>query len=816
TVVDGSGILYFSEIAENRVRSIELSSGIIRTVAGTGAPGNSGDGGAGTSALLNGPTALALTPGGDLLIADINNRRIRRLSLTSGLITSFAGTGESGVAGDGGPALEATFQSIVDLAVSTGGDVYVADGAAGRIRKIDGTSNVVTTFAGGGAGADGGPAATAALSTLRGVAVDSTGNVFLTEAGNGARRVRRVGAQSGLISTVAGTGQVGSTGDGGPATQATFVSPGAISLDPAGRLVVADPSTMSLRRIDLTSGTIATLAGGDGTIPSGLANLERPTGLAFDGNGDLIFTELAGQRVRRYDRRTQLLTTLAGMGYEGYGGPGSLSAIANPGALAIDVDSNVYVVSEVWNQLRRIDASTGAAGIVAGNGTAASTGDGGPAISAGFAGVVGLALDVDGSLYVSESAANGGNRIRRIGDPVVASNRAPVTDAGPDLTVTTGTRVYLDGRRTSDPDGESFQAVWSQLAGPSVTITNATTLLARLDPSVPGEYEFALAASDGREGSRTDRVRVSVLAGEPLRLAYSRVESGKSRIWVMKPDGAGAQPVTDGSSSDTHPRWSPDRRKLAFVSDRSGQQRVWVMDAGGANPLQLEDDPDGSRSGLAWHPDGRRVLYSSATPGTGVRIVPADGSRSSTAFASVQGKSAGGLAFYPDGGKLLLALGAELYRVNADGSGLTVFIDRPGEIDLEPSVRPDGLKVMFRSGVSGQQELFQADALTGVVDRQLTANSGVIDEGARYSPDGSRVYFASPEGSDAELWSARPDFTDRVQLTVNALDEAVPDAGFPLGPNFAPSAAAGASTTGLQGHPVRLDGSGSWDPNGER
>ena len=215
--VDASGNLYIADTGNNRIRKVS-ATGIITTVAGNGSAGYSGDGGPATSAQLDGPEGVAVDGSGNLYIADTCNNRIRKVSAT-GIITTVAGNGSAGYSGDGGPATSAQLSLPAGVAVDGSGNLYIADSGNNRIRKVSATG-IITTVAGNGSpgySGDGGPATSAQLNQPAGVAVDASGNLYIADSSN--NRIRKVSA-TGIITTVAGNGFDGYSGDGGPATSA--------------------------------------------------------------------------------------------------------------------------------------------------------------------------------------------------------------------------------------------------------------------------------------------------------------------------------------------------------------------------------------------------------------------------------------------------------------------------------------------------------------------------------------------------------------------------------------------------------------------
>ncbi len=298
--VDASGNLYISDMANQRIRKVD-ASGNISTVAGTGKPGFSGDGGAASQARINNPSGVAVDGAGDVLFADTGNSRIRMIS-PAGIITTIAGTGRPGYAGDGGAAALASINHAEGVAVDAKGNIYISDTGNNRIRMIS-PAGIITTIAGTGRpgyAGDGGSATSASLNRPAGVAVDSSGRIYIADCYN--QRVRVIGA-SGTITTPAGTGRAGYSGDGGPAASAKLSFPSGVAVDSSGRIYIADCYNQRVRVIG-ASGTITTLAGtgkagfsGDGS-PAGDAMLSRPFGVAVNASGDVFIADSRNNRIR--------------------------------------------------------------------------------------------------------------------------------------------------------------------------------------------------------------------------------------------------------------------------------------------------------------------------------------------------------------------------------------------------------------------------------------------------------------------------------------------------------------------------------------
>jgi len=466
-VLDKNGNLYFVDSCNSVVRRVD-PSGIITTIAGNGQGGDGGDGGPATSASLNDPVALAVDAAGNLYIADWLDPRVR-LVKPDGTISTLAGTGAGGYTGDGGLAISATLGRPSGLAVDSAGNVYVADTYNNAIRKIS-TSGIITTVAGGtwGYSGDSGPATKAAMNTVLGVAVDSSGVIYISDSAN--ERIRRVD-QSGTITTFAGNGTAGFSGDGGPASQAMLSTPQALAIDSSGALLVVDGDNSRIRRV--AGGSIATVAGSTVTLGDGgsapLAVVPGPNGLATDGAGDLYIAVPSQNRIRKV-APTGVITTVAGTGVTGYtgdGGPAILATLNGPQDVATDSAGNLYIAE--GNEIRRVDASTGKISTFAGtggccyqgNGTA---GDGGPATAAILYYPTSIAVDAGGNVYFTNQVQlpNGvqqGARVRRVTpDGIINTYAGGGYGFGGDNGPATAALLGRDLRIATGPDGALYIA----------------------------------------------------------------------------------------------------------------------------------------------------------------------------------------------------------------------------------------------------------------------------------------------------------------------------------------------------------------------
>jgi len=298
--VDGSGNFYIADRDNNRIRKVN-AAGIITTIAGTGDPGYTGDNSAATAAKINYPMGVAVDNSGNVFFTDRNNNCIRKIN-SVGIINTIAGTGAMGNSGDGGPATLAQMNAPVGICLDRSGNVYVCDAYNSRIRIVD-TYGIITTIAGSstsGFSGDGGMATNAQINEPYCVTIDKIGNLYFTDNWN--RRIRKINT-SGTISTIAGTGTLGFSGDGSPATSAEFNFPAGIAVDNLGNVYVCDAGNERIREIN-TSGIISTIAGngivgfeGDGSLAVS-SELYGSTGVTLDSNGYIYIADLGNNRIR--------------------------------------------------------------------------------------------------------------------------------------------------------------------------------------------------------------------------------------------------------------------------------------------------------------------------------------------------------------------------------------------------------------------------------------------------------------------------------------------------------------------------------------
>jgi PIN domain nuclease of toxin-antitoxin system len=345
--VDTARNLFIGDYGNDRVRKV-TSSGIISTVAGNEIRGFSGDGGPATSARLSYPYSVAVDTAGNLFIADTYNHCVRKVT-PGGVISTVAGNGTYGFSGDGGPATAAQLRIPQGVAVDTAGNLFIADTGNNRVRKVT-PGGVISTVAGNGThgfSGDGGPATSAQLNYPSGVAVDTARNLFIADRNN--NRIRKV-APGGVISTVAGNGTYGFSGDGGPAMAAQLRIPQGVAVDTTRNLFIADYGNNRVRKVT-SNGVISTVAGNgirgfSGDVgPAASARLNGPSGVAVDTARNVFIADTGNNRVRKVTS-SWVISTVAGNGIRGFsgdGGPATSARLSYPYGVAVDTAGNVFI-----------------------------------------------------------------------------------------------------------------------------------------------------------------------------------------------------------------------------------------------------------------------------------------------------------------------------------------------------------------------------------------------------------------------------------------------------------------------------------------
>lgn len=440
---DAFGNLFIADSVDNRVRCVigtvggcgdsqhMYPVGTILTVAGNGNPcvlQNCGDGSVATQANVFHPTGVFVDPSGNLYVVGDYENRIRRVDALTQIISTVAGNGDFDFGGDGGAATSASLSNPNGIFLDGAGNLLIADGGNKRIRQV--TAGIINTIAGGGLGGDNGPAAAATLSDPLALALDSHGNQFIVDVGNS--RIRRVDSTSRKITTVAGNGDAGYKGYGGPATLANLNVPEGVAVDAGGDLFITDPGDNVVQRVDGLTQTMTIFAGtlfagcptstdlcGDGGLATN-ATFSGPAGVAVDSAGNVFIGDSGDSRIRcvigtvggcgdtQHLYSIGTILTVAGDGIPcssspncGDGGPATNANLSFPFGVAVDGAGNLFIADANDNLIRRVDAVSQIITTVAFNGLATFGGDGGPALNASMNGPEEVVVDLGGNLFIS-------------------------------------------------------------------------------------------------------------------------------------------------------------------------------------------------------------------------------------------------------------------------------------------------------------------------------------------------------------------------------------------------------------------------------
>ena len=630
--IDGDGNLFIAERAANRVRRVDTRGNVTR-VAGTGVPGSDGDGGPALSATLNQPVDVDVDGQGNLLIAELAGNRIRRVS-TAGVIDTIAGTGLPGGGGDGGPATAAELHGPQSVVVDASGAIFIADWNNRRIRRIhpDGTMQTVAGLVGGRV-ESGGPALESRLTLPLAITPTLDGRLLIVE--QSARRIRALvpapqpGAEAASPSTsdtqpadaapapvafvlpapalqsgaplagdlvaevFAGTGESGNAADGEFRLSAALASPRGIAIDGIGRLLIADTGNHRIRRLD-PDGVVRVIAGtgesgsaGDG-LAAAAAQLNRPSALAVDSNGSIYVADSGNFRIRKIDP-DGIITTFAGgsqPGVGGDGGPARDAQFTEPVDLALGSDGSLFVVDGPVHRVRVIRPD-GLIHAFAGSGVDGYGGDGGPATEAALGFPQRVALNADGSVFVSQIHAG---IVRRIGaDGVIetfaGSGRSEAPAEGP------AREIGLDA-----PIGVATDAV-----GAVYVVASGSGQIVRIDP---GGHAQIIAGNPLGQGQPGDLARdiplftsVDIALG-PDGTGY--LLEARGLIWRLSSEGRGAE--QDSSKQEATPTATPTPA-LDEGANESAEANSVVL------ALRLGPGQEPIQPTLTFHP-GERVNVS--------------------------------------------------------------------------------------------------------------------------------------------------------------------------------------------------------------
>ena len=415
--VDKDEDIYIADEDNHRIRKVDSTTGIITTIAGNGVPAYGGDGGPAVDASMQNPKSVWMDVNGNLLIADNENNRIRKVTVTTGDISTAAGNGIAGYWGDHGPAIDARLKKphgVCGYESPAPVYLYFSDPSNYQIRRVDLEDNFLTKAAGtiwAGYNGDNILATWANLNYPFGVHVDASGNVLIADTYN--HRIRKVNAKTGIITTVAGNGSKGFSGDGGPATSARIKYPFSLYVDARGNIFIADTYNYRIRKVDGATGIITTVVGdghkrfkGDGG-PATDASVDMVYDVAVDNVGNLFVVDTGNQIVRKVDATTGIIDTVAGQanisGYSGDGGPATNARLNGPTGVAVDSAGNIYICDSTNNVVRKVDATTQIINTIAGNGTPHFSGDGGLATEAQLNYPEGIWVDSLGNIFIVDT-----------------------------------------------------------------------------------------------------------------------------------------------------------------------------------------------------------------------------------------------------------------------------------------------------------------------------------------------------------------------------------------------------------------------------
>jgi uncharacterized protein (TIGR03437 family) len=718
--VDAAGNIYFTSL--NCVFKVD-GSGTLTRIAGNSRPGYSGDGGAATQAQLHAPAGLATDASGDIFIADTANNVVREVT-PDGKIQTVAGNGTQGYSGDFGPATQAQLHSPSGVAVDSSGNLYIADSGNNAIREVT-TDGNISPFAGNGLASYYGDTSTstptpppqAGLDDPQDVAVGPNGAIYIADTGNSFIRA----VANGAINFVAGSGSVGFAGDGGSATATTtntgpgvaLYGPRAIAFDSAGNYYLADSGNGRIRKVN-TKGIITTVAGngtfafaGDGSAATA-ANLNQPSGVALDSQGNIYIADTLNARIRKVSS-SGTITTVAGNGLLSYSGDGGAAtgaqlngplgiaadnsgnlfiadsqngvvriikngAIASvggstlliPRSVATDAAGNAYVADVQDNRVRKI-GTDGTVTTYAGNGTNGFAGDGGPAANAQLSSPAAVAVDGAGNLYIADL---GNLRIRKVSTngniSTVAGNGSQgySGDGGPAINASLNTPLGV----AAGPSGNLYVVDSASHVIREVTLDgNINTIAGTGEPGFTG---------DGGPAASAQLASPTGIAADPFGNIF--FVDGTTRVREINTAGIIATVAGNGSSG-----YSGDGG-MANLAQFNSPSAVW---AGAAGSLYVADT-------------GNNAIRLLQPVGSGVKVNAVVNAASNQNGAVAPGEI---VALYGSG---LGPSQLQLYQLDASGriprslAGTTVlFGNQPAPVIY---ASPAQTSVVVPFGVAGQ------------------------------------------------------------------------------------------------------------------
>jgi sugar lactone lactonase YvrE len=503
-----------------------------------------------------------------------------RVDHAAQIITVVAGNGTLGFGGDGGPASSASLSTYVYPLVDASGNIFIVDQRSDRIRRIDATSQIITTVAGGGTGGDGGPASSAVLSSGQGVGVDRSGNILIPDEGN--YRLRRVDASTGIITTVAGNGiaNLNLIGDNSPASAGFF--PSGVALDAAGDLFIENAGGYAIREVNAVTGNITTIAGngtpgysGDGCPATNASlNLTQTPGVTLDSSGNLFIADTYNCAIRRVDANTQTITTFAGngaCGYGGDGGPAAGASLTNPYAVAFDSMGNLFIAG--GNRLRRVDSVTGIISTVAGNGSQGLGGDGGPAVNALLDIDIGLAVDSSGNIYIFEQ---GNRRVRRISAfpfASLSSSSVAFTPSGSGSIPPQVITLYNTGTVPLDISSIVASYGYNQTNTCGSTLAPGASCTITITPTTNGPQTGTVTITDNSNGLAGSVTSVHVQTGATINTVAG---GGPNNFPALNVGLSGPTSVAFDATGNNYYVAAPGQHRVFKVNNTSGTLTVFA------------------------------------------------------------------------------------------------------------------------------------------------------------------------------------------------------------------------------------------------
>ena len=763
---DQSGSLYFAEEGTCSIRRI-TPDGIIHRVMGGGHQcGFTGDGGPAANARIQYPLGIAFDGKGNLYIADTDNKRIRKID-TSGNISTVAGTGAGGNNGDGGPAVSASLAFPADVAIDAAGNLFIADSGISAIRKVT-PSGTITTLAGNSAiwpptySGDGEQATAASLDHPFGLAFDPAGNLHFSDQNN--RRVRRI-TSSGIISTVAGNGVANFSGDDGPAVQAAMDFPTDVEVDSLGNLYIADAMNHRVRKVT-PAGTITTIAGtgvagfsGDGGAAVS-AQLHTPVSVAIDSSGNVYIADAYNRRIRRVTPAGSI-STYAGNGSGNNfqdGVQATSTSIGIPGGIAIDDAGTLYIAGD--NRILKVTAA-GIVSTIAGNGISGYSGDGGPAKSATLAIPNHIAADKAGNLFVTDMSNGAVRKITPDGTISTIAGGVPgaVYTNLEGASAASG-QTFLDNPDGIAVDGQGnvyFEAGWHLYR---VNASGTITLLAGAgmngyQEGFDGDGGPSVAAHISRDSVSMGFAAAMGMAVDGAGNLYF-ADTGNDRIRkISHVDSPTQLTITTPDNFTLHPPTGGDQTGLTFF--RTGSQRLSISNAGsgpmlwtatsstldGGNWLQISSGSGDAPSTIAVSADATNLspgLYR----GT-ILITTADANNSPRYFS--------------------VRLNVPIPTINKGGTSQTFVVNEPAGVGWSASANVDWITITSEAtGYGAGSFTWSVAANPGTTLRSGVLNVGGVAFNVTQPANGPVIQTI------VDSWNYTPGIAPGAWVTITGVD----------------------------------------------